>query len=62
MRFTIDTEAEAVSHRDMVNAELEKLARQLAKKSPIGRKRKNPPHPSLSGSALGGGGVTSIQA
>lgn len=35
-----DTEAEAVAHRDMVNAELEKLAHQLAKKSPVGRPRK----------------------
>lgn len=57
-----ETELEAHEYRTFVNAELEKLARHLAKKSPIGRKRKNPPHPSLSGSALGGGGVTSIRA
>jgi hypothetical protein len=36
-----DTEAEAAAHRDMVNAELEKLARSLAKKSKTGRKRKD---------------------
>ena len=35
-----DTEAEAIAHRDFVNAELEKLARSLAKKSKVGRKRK----------------------
>lgn len=29
-----DSEAEAIAHRDMVNAELEKLARELAKKTP----------------------------
>lgn len=57
-----DTEEEANAHRLMVNAELEKLARQLAKKSTTGRRRKNPPHPSLSGSALGGGGVTFFRA
>lgn len=57
-----ETELEAHEYRTFVNAELEKLARHLAKKSPIGRKRKNPPNPSLSGSALGGGGVTSIRA
>jgi hypothetical protein len=35
-----DTEAEAVAHRDMVNAELVKLAKSLAKKGVIGRPRK----------------------
>lgn len=36
-----DTEAEAVAHRDAVNAALETLARSLAKKSKTGRRRKN---------------------
>lgn len=41
-----DTEAAAIAHRDLVNAALEGLARSLAKKSPIGRPRKD--HQSLS--------------
>jgi hypothetical protein len=36
-----DTEEDAIAHRDMVNCELEKLARGLAKKSKIGRRRKD---------------------
>jgi hypothetical protein len=44
-----DTEAEAVAHRDMVNAELVKLAKSLAKKTPrptTYRKRVKTPPPS----------------
>lgn len=46
-----DTEQEACAYRDMVNAELEKLARSLAKKSKTGRKTKGHQTPSPEGSA-----------